>query len=315
MGLVLSGFKDFPNWSQVDVEPAYAALAKACIHHKPTRQDKAFCIQFWQKKLVSAQEKRVFFEKRYIPKLLTENGLLTAYYLPLLKGSLEKSAEYSHPVWGVPKGMQKPYFTRQQIDQGALAGKETPVLWVKDRVDLFFLHIQGSGRVELPDGKVVGLGFADKNGQKYQSIGKKMINEQLLTGEAMSMQGIKKWLRANPKQADRILWHNPSYVFFALQEAPAAIGGQNVPLTPRGSIAVDPKEIPYGTPVLIETTLPDEKDPSYLLTIAQDTGSAIKTERRADWFLGAGAGIGELAGRLKQKARFTILKRKGTVNE
>ncbi len=311
----LCGFKNFLQWNQVDVEPAYAALAKACVHHKPTRQNKAFCMQFWQKKLVSPQEKRAFFEKRYQPQLLTSDGLLTAYYLPLLEGSLEKTADYPHPVWGVPKRIKKPYFTRQEIDQGALKGKENPLLWVKDKVDLFFLHIQGSGRVVLPDGKIMGLGFADKNGQKYQSIGKYMIKNEMVTGEAMSMQGIKKWLRNNPENANKVLWHNPSYVFFSLQEAPAAIGGQGVPLTPRGSIAVDPKEIPYGTPVLIETTLPDETKPSYLLTIAQDTGSAIKTKRRADWFLGAGDGIGELAGRLKQKARFTVLKPKGSLHE
>ena len=308
---MLSAFANFPQWNEVDVDPAYNALNQACLKKKPP-YSQAFCARFYQKRLYSANEKRQFFVDYYRPQLLTDEGKLTAYFLPLIEGSLTPSADYPYPVWAVPKDFKKPYLTRQKIDEGALKHKETPLLWVKDKVDLFFLHIQGSGKVLLPDGSIMGLGFAAKNGQTYNSIGKKMVAEGLIEGAEVSMQGIKKWLKANPKEMNRILWHNPSYIFFQKQKADEAIGAQGVPLTARGSIAVDPKHIAYGTPVLIETTLPDAKMPSLHLAIAQDTGSAIKSEKRIDWFLGHGKGVGELAGRMHQKARYTVLKPKAT---
>lgn len=296
----------FSHWQHVDVEPAYEALRQACVEKKaPYSAD--FCMRFYQKRLYSPDEKRAFFESYYRTEALTNEGKLTGYFLPLIEGSLTKLPNYPHPVWGIPKDFKKPYLTRQQIDEGALQGKETPLLWVKDKVDLFFLHIQGSGKVLLPDGSIIGLGFAAKNGQEYASIGKKMVAEGLFEGEKVSMQGIKRWLRANPRHINRILWHNPSYIFFKKQEAGKAIGGQGVSLTAKGSIAVDPNHIPYGTPVLIETTLPDAQSPSYILAIAQDTGSAIKTEKRIDWYLGYGKEAADLAGRLHQDARFYVL--------
>ena len=304
--MMLSAF----DWREVDVEPAYDALRVACSHHKPTMQDRAFCMEFWKRKLESPEGKQRWFERTYDIKPLTDEGLLTGYYLPLLEGSRTPSEVYPCPVWGVPKEFKKPYLTRQQIDQGALKNKETPILWVKDKVDLFFLHIQGSGRVQLPDGTMVGLGFAAKNGQEYRSIGKLLLQEGVMEKHEISLQSLKTWLRANPDQIDRTLWHNPSYIFFNLQEDPQAIGAQNIPLTPKGSLAVDPKHISYGTPVLIETTLPNESESRFILTIAQDTGSAIKSEKRADWFLGFGSQAEALAGEMKQPARFWLLERK-----
>ncbi len=311
----LSAFSNFPQWNKVDVEPAYAAMAKACHHDRKFSQtNKSFCMHFFAKKLRSIEEKRAFFEKHYQPQLLTNEALLTAYYLPLIHGSLEKSPLYPYPVWGVPKNFKTPYLTRQDIDKGALIAKGNPILWVKDKVDLFFLHIQGSGHVELPNGTKMTLGYAAKNGQLYTSIGKVMRQNQMFAeGEEITMQSIKKHLRAQPQKIDSILWQNQSYVFFELREAADAIGGQGIPLTTEGSLAVDPKHIPYGTPVLVEFLMPESNEgaePKTILVIAQDTGSAIKTEKRADWFLGFGAEAGELAGKMKQSANFTVLKRK-----
>ena len=303
--IFLSAFS-IEQWQKIDVEPAYQALHQACIK-KRAPHSQAFCARFYQKRLYSPKEKRAFFASYYQLKLLTDEGKLTAYFLPLLEGSLSKSAEYPHPVWGVPKNFKKPYLTRKEIDEGALKGKETPLLWVKSKVDLFFLHIQGSGKVLLPDGSIMGLGFAAKNGQEYNSIGKKMVAEGLIEGADVSMQGIKKWLNANPSEINRILWHNPSYIFFRKQEADKAIGAQGVPLTTKGSVAVDPNHIAYGTPIVIETTLPDADKPSLHLAIAQDTGSAIKTEKRMDWFLGYGKEAGDLAGRMHQDAIYYTL--------
>jgi len=306
-----SAFTQVPQWDEVDAAPAYEALRQACIAKRAPASE-AFCRQFWLKKRFSPEEKRDFFVRHFQPSLLTDEGKLTAYYLPLIKGSLSASEDYPYPVWGVPKDFKKPYLTRKQIDEGALKGKETPLLWVNSLVDLFFLHIQGSGKVLLPDGSLMGLGFAAKNGQTYHSIGKKMVAEGLIEGEEVSMQGIKRWLNAHPEQINRILWHNPSYIFFQKQKADAAIGAQSVPLTAKGSVAVDPKHVPYGTPVVIETTLPDSEEKSLHLVIAQDTGSAIKSEKRMDWFLGYGQKAEDLAGRMHQSARYFVLKPKDT---
>ena len=295
------------SWDKVDVMPAYTALQTAC-----ERVNKAdICADIAATKLTPHE----FFASHYKLTPLTDSGLLTGYYLPLLDGSYSKSAEYSYPVWAVPDDFHKPYLTRQQIDEGALDNISKPILWVKDKVDLFFLHIQGSGRVRLPDGKIVGLGFAAKNGQPYKSIGKVLIDEGAMAAEGMSMQSLKAWLRANPNQIGRVLWQNPSYIFFELQENAQAVGAQGVALTARGSLAVDPNHIAYGTPVLIETALPDALEESHLLMIAQDTGSAIKSENRADWFLGYGKQAEQLAGKLKQPAKFSVLKYIGAGHE
>lgn len=290
------------NWALVDVEPAYSALQAAC------KVGKASCVEL--NKATTANEERAYFANNYNIVPIDEEGLLTGYYLPLIEGSYEKTDKYVYPVYPVPDDFAKPYLTRRQIDEGALEKHTQPILWVKDKLDLFFLHIQGSGRVVLPNGKIIGLGFAAKNGQPYKSIGKLLIEEGQIAKEDMSMQSLKAWLRTNPEQVNRILWQNPSYIFFKIQKNMQAIGAQGVPLTARGSIAVDPTYIPYGTPVLIESIMPNETEPRLLLVIAQDTGSAIKGKARADWFLGYGRKAEDLAGVLKQPAKFSILEPK-----
>lgn len=303
-GFIVSGFTQLPQWESVNAEPAYKALQNSCSSSKMSASMRFLCPELMQKKYKSPQEKRDFFTKNFSFETLTTEGLLTAYFLPLVEGSYARSEEYRYPVWGVPKNFKTPYFTRKEIDQGALNNRENPLLWVKSKVDLFFLQVQGSGKVRLPDGEIIGLGFAAKNGQPYRSIGKLMAGKGLIEGEALSMQGIKAWLVANPSRRDEILWHNPSYVFFQKQEAGLAIGAQGVPLVAKGSAAVDPSIISYGTPILIEAVLPDASSPSLQLAIAQDTGSAIKGETRVDWFLGYGDEAASVAGRMKQKASY-----------
>lgn len=313
MGM-LSGFRPALTLGEVPVaaEPALTAMHQACEAGKAgpevecdslkqlLRHGDAVAMQHW-------------LSEHFTLGRRVDKGLLTGYYLPLLEGSLERDAEYRYPVWGVPKDFRTPYpMTRQQIDTLGLAGKAKPLLWVKDKIDLFFLHIQGSGRVRLPDGRVIGLGFAAKTGQPYRSIGKLLIEQGEIPREAMSLQALKRWLRAHPQQQDRVLWYNPSYVFFQRQKVPQAVGAQGIALTPKGSLAVDAAHIPYGTPVLIQTTLPGQRKPQWILTVAQDTGSAIQGETRADWFLGFGREAENLAGALKQPATFYLLRAKTT---
>jgi membrane-bound lytic murein transglycosylase A len=202
-----------------------------------------------------------------------------------------------------------PYYDRAQIDSGpaALRGKE--LVWVDDAVDLFFLHIQGSGRIVLDSGETLRVGYADQNGFPYRSIGRLLVERGDLVLEQASMQGIKTWAREHPGELAQLLNSNASYVFF--RELPASAGGPpgslGVALTPRRSIAVDARHVPLGAPVYLATTWPNSSRPLNGLTLAQDTGGAIRGPVRADFFWGYGEPAAREAGRMKQKLRMWVL--------
>ena len=268
-------------------------------------------------------------------------GLATGYYEPLLRGSRQRQPPYRYPIYAVPpdllivdlgethpelKNLRLrgrldgrrviPYYPRADIERGlpTLAGRE--LLWVDDPVDLFFLQIQGSGRVRLPDGVTVRIGYADQNGQPYKSIGRYLVQQGELKLEQASMQGIKAWGAAHPEKLEDLLNYNPSYVFFRELPAPAGanqadelgpIGALGVPLTPERSIAVDRRYIPLGAPVYLATTWPGSDKPLERLVVAQDTGGAIRGAVRADFFWGFGAAAGAQAGRMRQNLRMWVL--------
>ncbi|HEU0282899.1 MAG TPA: MltA domain-containing protein, partial [Gallionella sp.] len=198
-----------------------------------------------------------------------------------------------------------------EAGKGALQGRE--LLWVDNAVELFFLQIQGSGRIELPDGSMVKVGYAEQNGHPYISIGKKLVEMGELKLEEASMQGIKDWANRYPEKLHALLVQNPSYVFF--RELPnglsAPLGALGVPLTEAYSIAVDPRTIPLGVPVFLATTYPDTAEPLNRLVLAQDTGGAIKGAVRADFFWGFGEQAGIQAGRMKQGGQMWVLFPKG----
>jgi len=215
-----------------------------------------------------------------------------------------------------------PYYPRAEIERGlpALAGKE--LLWVDDPVDLFFLQIQGSGRVRLATGELVRVGYADQNGQPYKSIGRYLVEQGELKLEQASMQGIKSWGAANPAKLEALLNQNPSYVFFrelakaecgqgSTTDGPMTSGGPvgalGAVLTPERSIAVDPRYIPLGAPVFLATTWPNSTQPLARLVLAQDTGGAIRGAVRADYFWGFGDAAGAEAGRMRESARMWVL--------
>jgi len=205
-----------------------------------------------------------------------------------------------------------PYYDRAAIDgEHAPEGKE--LFWVDDEIDLFFLQIQGSGRIELPDGGMVKVGYADHNGYPYASIGKKLVEMGELTLPQASLQGIKQWASEHPEKLPELLHSNPSYVFF--RELPdslgAAVGALGVPLTAQYSMAVDPSVIPLGLPVFLATTWPNSDRELNRLMLAQDTGGAIKGTIRGDFFWGFGAEAGAYAGSMKQQGRMWVLFPKG----
>jgi membrane-bound lytic murein transglycosylase A len=238
-------------------------------------------------------EARKFFEANFTPHRVTtrnsKQGRFTGYYEPLLRGSYKRSSQYNVPVYGVPRDLHKPYRTRAQIVAGRV---NAPILlYVDDAVMLFFLHIQGSGKVRLPDGNIVGLQYAEQNGYGYVPIGRVMQERGLIS--TVSLQSIRDWLYANPARAEEIMSTNPSYVFFHLspggEYAKGAIG---LPLTPGRSIAIDDDRAAYGVPTYINTRTIDpvqkREVPLRRLMLSQDTGGAIIAAHRGDIFFGRG---------------------------
>jgi membrane-bound lytic murein transglycosylase A len=282
---------------------------------------------------------RRFFEDNLRPYAIAAadgntGGLVTGYYEPLLRGSRSRTNGFAQPVRGVPEDLLTidlstvfpelkdkrvrgrlegnkvvPYWTRGEIEARGDRLPARTLLYVDDPVELFFLQVQGSGRVRLPDGALVRLNYADQNGHPYQSIGRVLVDRGDLKLEEASMQGIQAWGRANPARLPELLNANPSYVFF--REVPNTPGGPvgalGVPLTAERSIAVDPRSVPLGAPVFLATTRPNSARPLNRLVLAQDTGGAIKGAVRADFFWGFGKEAGEQAGRMKQTGRMWVL--------
>jgi membrane-bound lytic murein transglycosylase A len=238
-------------------------------------------------------EARQFFEANFTPYRVTtpasEKGRMTGYYEPLIRGSLKREGRYQFPVYGVPYRKTN-YPSRAAIEAGALNGRAPILLYIDDPVMLFFLHIQGSGKVRLPDGKLVGINYAEQNGHNYIAIGRVMKEEGLL--EEVSMQTIRDWLYANPRDARRIMNTNPSYIFF--KKAPGDVmakGALGIPLTPGRSLAVDDERATYGLPIYIATTAHDVRGyetPYRRLMVSQDTGGALIGGHRGDIFFGRG---------------------------
>jgi membrane-bound lytic murein transglycosylase A len=264
----------------------------------------------------------------------SREGLITGYYEPLLRGSRQPSERYRHPVYAVPddllaidlgatypelKGKQLrgrlegrrvvPYYDRAGIENGKAAVRGKEIAWVEDAIELFFLQIQGSGRIALDDGRTLRVGYADQNGYPYRSIGRWLVEQGELPLEKASMQGIKAWARQNPDRLAELLNYNARYVFFRElpAELPGPIGALGVPLTAQRSVAVDPAFVPLGAPVYVATTWPNSTRPLNRLMLAQDTGSAIRGPVRADFFWGFGADAAREAGRMKQTLRMWVM--------
>jgi membrane-bound lytic murein transglycosylase A len=211
-------------------------------------------------------------------------------------------------VGRVDGGKLKPYFARGDIQNGVLAGKGIELVWLKDPLDAFMLHVQGSGRVSLVDGRTTRIGFAAHNGHPYKSIGRELIDRGELEAHAASWPNIRAWIHANPAKAADLLAVNRRYIFFGEVVGEGPVGAQGVALTAGRSMAVDTRYIPLGLPLWLDTTMPGaDAGPLQRLMLAQDTGSAIKGPVRGDFFWGTGDGALEYAGRMKSRGRYYIL--------
>lgn len=299
-------FADLTGWAQDDHREALAAFTETCDLLRAPE---------WAPLCALAREAtdaRAFFEMFFRPVLTgTPPALFTGYYEPELAGSLQRTARFAWPVYARPpefdgKGI---WHSRDVIeDRGLLRGRGLELAWLEDPVEAFFLQIQGSGRIRLPDGGVLRLGYAAKNNHPYRSIGTELIRQGAMAAHQVSAQGIKAWVRANPAAGQQLLRHNPSFVFFRkLADLPAhrgPIGAMGRSVTTLRSLAVDPAFTPLGAPVWMEKA---GADPLNRLMIAQDTGTAIKGAQRADIFYGTGPAAGDAAGRIKDGGRMITL--------
>ena len=268
-------------------------------------------------KIMDEKQARNFFENWFVPFSVKTrsgktNGLFTGYYEASLNGSRTKTDTFKYPIYKKPKDLGfDTYYTRKEINDGALAGKRLELLYVDDPVDLFFMHIQGSGRVTLQDGSTIRLGYAGKNNNPYTSISRYLVDRGKIASDQVNAITIKNWLKANPKEAQEIMNLNLAYTFFQISEDENVIGAQNVPLTPQRSLAVDKEIIPYGFPLWVSTSIKNlensKKESFKKLMIAQDTGSAIKGTVRGDIFFGFGEAAENNASLTASRGKYYIL--------
>nr|WP_211166101.1 murein transglycosylase A [Azoarcus sp. TTM-91] len=335
-----SSWSAIPGWKEDDLAAAWPALRESCSALGKREGWSHVCeIAGILGEHPGATAIRQFFETNFTPWQLTNpdhgvDGLITGYYEPLIKGSRTRSPQYSWPVYGVPSDMLTielgdvypelknmrlrgrlvgnkvvPYWTRAELEENGRKPQARTLFWAADPIDLFFLQVQGSGRIQLPDGSYARVGYADQNGHPYQSIGRWLVDQGELPLEKASMDGIKRWAAAHPARLTELLNANPSYVFFRElpQREGGPIGAQGTQITAGRSLAVDPRYVPLGAPVFLATTYPLSEKPLQRLMVAQDTGGAIKGVVRADFFWGFGPEAGAQAGRMRQQGKMWVL--------
>lgn len=331
-------WQQLPDWPGEQLLASWPAWLLSCSRLERRSEWKSVCQEARVLKAVDAKTVRDYFERRFAPWQIEmsngeNSGLITGYYEALLKGGASFKPGRV-PLYGVPEDMLTldlsdqypqlkglrlrgrldgrtvmPYWSRRDIDSGKLGKRSEILAWADDPFDAFFLQIQGSGRVQLEDGSLLRLGYADQNGHPYRAIGKWLVEQGELPLEQVTMQSIRAWANAHPARLQEMLQSNPSFVFFkVLPDASGGpIGALNVPLTEGASIAVDPKFIPLGSPVYLATTRPDDSRALHRLVNAQDTGGAIRGAVRADYYWGFGTAAAEMAGIMKQQGQLWLL--------
>jgi membrane-bound lytic murein transglycosylase A len=291
-------------------------------------------------KKVTRLKARAFFEKHFQPHRVfhkSPQGLFTGYWEPFLEGSRKREGKFQTPIHKRPadlvtlvaetdrgtvgnnltharqtKAGMLPFATRAEIDGGALEGQALELIYLADPVEVFFLQIQGSGRIRLTDGTTIRVHYDGKNGHPYTSIGRYLIDSGLLAADKVSMGALGRWLRADPSRGRLVMQQNASYVFFRelADGAGGPLGALEVPLVAGRSLAVDPSVHVLGSPIYISApslTHALEGKPYNRLMIAQDVGSAIKGPERGDIFFGSGERAGRIAGITKHPGHFFAL--------
>ncbi|QFU14958.1 murein transglycosylase A [Microvirga thermotolerans] len=345
-------FADLAGWDGDDHAAAFAAFLRTCkalaeekAPLRPAREPEAPLVAVCRRALaagpLSGAEARRFFETHFRPAAvvpLSGEGFLTGYYEPEFSGSRVPDGTYRVPLLarpddlvtvaqgetlpGLDPGFQaarrtgrgyEPYPDRAAIEDGALGDRARPVVFLREPGEAFIIHVQGSARIRLPDGSVLRVAYAGRNGHPYTSIGRLLVQRGEMDLETMTLEKLLGWLRENPEKARSLMRENRSYIFFReadeLSPEDGPVGGAGVPLTPGRSLAVDRSLWSYGLPVWLDGRMPvalDRTEPLQRLMIAQDTGSAIVGPARGDFFVGSGEEAGTRAGLLRHPVRFVV---------
>jgi len=343
-----TSFPALPAWPDDDHLSAFRSFMRFCApssHSRGVKNDVPDAVCDAARALqesgrVSSASARKFFESNFTPYKFGPAGFVTGYFEPELSASRKRHGPFQHPLLRAPGGLTSvtsanrprgwpadlshgrrtdaglvPLPDRGQIMDGALAGETLELVWLKDPIDAFFVHVQGSARLRLDDGSIMRVGYAGKTGHPYSSIARILVRRGEGTPEELTMSGLRAWLEANPGQRDALFKENRSFIFFREIEIndPAAgpIGATGLPLISGRSLAIDPAYVPYGFPVFVTSqNLADFEEPDRKLArlmIADDTGSAIRGAARGDIFVGSGEAAGRIAGEIRHRAAMTLL--------
>lgn len=300
-------YRSLDGWNNDNIREAMPALIRSC--QKPAPDWKNFCSGLQAYKYSSPAKIRGYIEKKLTPYAVTSygsnKGTITGYYEAELSGTRTKIRPNQVPVYGTPRGYKngQTLATRAQIEN---TSNYAPIIaWADDPVELFILQVQGSGRMETPDGEIK-LGYAGNNGRTFKGLGQILKENGIRPEGGYSMPSMKKWLQAHPQQARTLMAKNPRYIFFKEIPGDSPYGSAGVVLTPKRSVAVDKNYIPMHTPMWL-----DAKDPDGVklnrLVVAQDVGNAIQGGIRADFFWGHGATAFDKAGRMKSTGKYYLL--------
>ncbi len=323
--LVKQDFSKLPNWKNENHTEALNSFINSCKTKKTKKLYNSIC-----QKALKTKDAKSFLENNFIPFQITtknakDTGLLTGYYEAQLYGSLKKIDKFKYPIYKTPKDLITvdlssiypklkhyrlrgrisgnkliPYYKRDELDK---IDSEV-ICYTNSKVDIFFLEIQGSGRVILDDNSTIFVSYDNQNGHRYRAIGRYLIDIGAIDKKDISMQSIYKWLKKHPSRVDEVLNYNKSLVFFTQSKKPAT-GALGIELTPSRSIAIDRRYIPLGAMLYLDANIGKNKFDK--IVIAQDTGGAIKGAIRADLFLGYGDKALQKAGKLKSKLKLWIL--------
>ena len=343
-------FAQIEGWSIDDHDAALAAFRRSCEEIVECGHGFKREVRFGGKRsdwlkacegATHAKSAQQFFEEEFVALKVTDavrpEGLFTGYYEPEAEGSRTQRNGYDVPIYRKPddlvsfdqvtekqinlkygrtvQGGPAGYFTRREIEEGALRGRGLEIVWLKSWVDAFFIHVQGSGRIRFEDGSTMRLAYGAKTGQPYTGIGGLLVERGVLTRDNMSMQALRKWMKDNPRGARELMWENKSFVFFREVKVDdpslGAPGAQKVPLTPLRSMAVDRSLWMFGTPIWLDAKVPSgaagEMQSFRHLMIAQDTGTAIKGHVRGDVYWGWGEKAALIAGHMKSPGSMIVL--------
>ena len=325
-GLIADELKpgNVPGWQQDDLRLAWSSWQQSCVAFEKKNQSDWVSVCNKAKSVDANNELSVrdFFEQNFTFMPITNengssSGVITGYYEPVLTGSLTADDQYRYPIYGKPESASVGSLSRKEIAENPQALAADIIAWTNNPYDLFFLHIQGSGLISFDNGTQKSLVYAGNNNHEYTSIGKVLIQSGEMQKEKISMQTLKKWLHDHPEKSVDVMHKNQRFIYFKLTEKDinesGPRGSLNVPLTALRSIAIDPNQVTLGSPIWLDTTLPEGADqPTAFkrLVFAQDTGAAIKGRIRADVFFGRGEQAEFLAGNMNQTGKMYLLKPK-----